>query len=49
MPAAKTLKKYNGQTATAIREEKTPLATWVQIKLEDGSTWWFDERGITFF
>ncbi|WP_056968872.1 GW dipeptide domain-containing protein [Lacticaseibacillus thailandensis] len=49
LPAAKTLKKYNGQTATAIREEKTPLATWVQIKLEDGSTWWFDERGITFF
>lgn len=48
-PAIKTLKNYNGQTAVAIQQETTPLATWVQLKLNDGSTWWVDGRGLTFF
>lgn len=48
-PAVKSLKKFNGQTATALQQESTALGTWVQLKLGDGSTWWVDERGITFF
>ncbi|WP_461240951.1 GW dipeptide domain-containing protein [Paucilactobacillus sp. N302-9] len=38
---------YNNQTVGVIAEATTKQATWVKIKLSNGSTYWMDKRGIT--
>lgn len=49
IPAHKTAKPYHGQTAQALGEAQTKRATWIHVKLADGSTWWIDKRGVTPF
>ncbi|WP_010621736.1 GW dipeptide domain-containing protein [Paucilactobacillus suebicus] len=45
--SAGSAKQYNGQEVTVIAQENTKRATWVEIKLSNGKTYWMDKRGIT--
>ncbi|KRM87818.1 Inulosucrase [Lacticaseibacillus thailandensis DSM 22698 = JCM 13996] len=49
LTAAKTAKQYNGQQVQVIAEAVTKRATWVQIKLNNGTTWWMDKCGVLAF
>ncbi|WP_162097672.1 SH3-like domain-containing protein [Paucilactobacillus suebicus] len=44
--SAGSAKQYNGQEVTVIAQENTKRATWVEIKLNNGQTYWMDKRGI---
>lgn len=40
-------KALNGQVVTVIGSAQTPTATWDHIKLNNGTTYWIDARGLT--
>ena len=47
MVASASAKAYNGQNVQVLATENTATATWVQIQLNNGKTYWIDARGLT--